>query len=622
MWLTAPRYPWWKFNGLNVKGGNQQGPTGLIDETRLNTSWLVAEPPGFSRIGATSAPGDHQCRERQANDQDCPCANPHGRTLSESALDNRAAYDVCVSEAELRVRSPRRDVASLPERLAPPMPSHGWRGWVGPLAAGAVGGALRFYELGRPHDIIFDETYYPKEALGMLDTGTEQALVDNANDLILASDGTWQNLAIFSGDPAYVVHPSVGKWTIALGEYIFGATPFGWRFMMAVLGTLSIVMVARITRRLLRSDLLGTLAGLLLAIEGLHLVMSRTGLLDLTVMFWVLAAFGLLLIDRDSTRARLARIVSSDGLAATATTWGPRLGLRPWRWAAAVALGLACASKWSGIYVLAAFGLMTVVWDISARRAVGVGRPWRATLLRDAPFAGLSMVGIAVVVYISTWSGWIFTRFGYGRDWADDQPASIVPDWLRSLWNYHQSAWNFHVGLDSEHSYASNPLSWPLLARPVVFHWEQFEDASRTCGAAKCVEEVTALSNPLIWWAGVIAVLYLAWRWIGRRDWRAAAILVGVMAGWLPWMLYLNRTIFSFYTIILTPFLVMAVTMGLGAVLGPPGASRERRRLGIIVAGIFVVAAILVSWWFYPVWTAEQISYDDWRIRMWLPSWI
>ena len=55
-----------------------------------------------------------------------------------------------------------------------------------------------------------------------------------------------------------------------------------------------------------RSTLLGCVAGLLMALDGLELVLSRTAILDIFVMFWVLAAFGLMVIDRDRTRARLA----------------------------------------------------------------------------------------------------------------------------------------------------------------------------------------------------------------------------------------------------------------------------------------------------------------------------
>ena len=75
---------------------------------------------------------------------------------------------------------------------------------------------------------------------------------------------------------------------------------------MCVLGTLSILMIGRAARRMFGSSLLGTIAAFLVAFEGHHFVQSRTGLLDLIVMFWALAAFCALLIDRDRSRALLA----------------------------------------------------------------------------------------------------------------------------------------------------------------------------------------------------------------------------------------------------------------------------------------------------------------------------
>ena len=524
--------------------------------------------------------------------------------------------------ADPSARRPRRDVASLPERLVPPMPSFGWRGWIGPLVVALIGGILRFVELGRPHAIIFDETYYPKDALGLLRFGYERATVEDANDILLSGENTdWRTIDIFTADPNYVVHPPLGKWTIAVGEYLFGATPFGWRFAVAVLGTLSILMVARIARRLTRSDLVGTLAGLILAVEGMHLVMSRTGLLDMVLMFWVLAAFGLLLIDRDHTRARLARLVAADGIRSTATRWGPGLGWRPWRWAGVVALGLACGVKWSGLWFVAFFMVMSVAWDVSARRAVGVRWPWRATLLRDAIPAAFVTIAILVPVYIATWSGWLLTDGGYARDWAADHPPSLIPEALRSLWHYHAEAWRFHVGLESDHPYKSNALSWFLQARPTSFYYQGTDDGV-TCEAQNCSAAVTALGNPLIWWFGILAIIHQAWRWIGRRDWRSGAVLVGIAAGWVPWLIYLDRTIFTFYVVVFVPFVAMAVAMTLGSIIGPTDAPGNRRRNGTIAAAVIVLAMLAASWWFYPVWTAEPIPYDAWRLRMWFSTWV
>jgi len=516
----------------------------------------------------------------------------------------------------------RRDLASLPDRLAPPMPSHGLIGWIGPVVAMLIGGILRFVELGRPHAVMFDETYYPKDALSLLRFGVEVKTVEGADDILLSSDGNWQTVNVFTTEPAFVVHPPVGKWMIAAGEWLFGATPFGWRFTVALLGTLSILLVARIVRRLTRSDLIGTIAGLLLAVEGMHLVLSRTGLLDLVLAFWVIVAFGLLLIDRDSMRTRLARAVRTDGIAGMATQWGPRLGLRPWRWAAAAALGLAVATKWSGLWFLAFLMVMSVVWDVGARRMVGVQQPWRATFVRDALPAAAATLAIVAVLYVASWWGWFTSDLGYARNWAADQPPSMVPDALRSLLHYHSEAWNFHVGLTTEHSYSSNPLSWPFQSRPTSFFYDGFDGGGGDCGAASCASAVTALGNPIIWWFGILAVLYQGWRWLAGRDWRSGAVLVGIAAGWLPWLLYLDRTIFTFYTVVVSPFMVMAVAMTLGAMLGPPDAPPRRRRDGAIAVGVLMVLMIAAAWWFYPIWTGEVIPYDAWRLRMWFPSWI
>ena len=72
--------------------------------------------------------------------------------------------------------------------------------------------------------------------------------------------------------------------------------------MPAVLGTARVLVLCRIVRRMIRSTLLGCLAGLLLAVDGLAIVLSRTALLDGPLAFFVLAAFGASSIDRDRAR--------------------------------------------------------------------------------------------------------------------------------------------------------------------------------------------------------------------------------------------------------------------------------------------------------------------------------
>ena len=127
-------------------------------------------------------------------------------------------------------------------------------------------------------------------------------------------------LDVFQNAPDFVVHPPLGKWTIALGEYLFGVNPWGWRTSVAALGTLAILITARTARRMTRSTLIGTTAGLLLAVDGMAIVHSRTALLDQSIMFFALCAFALLVLDRDRARAALARRVEAHGGVATASS--------------------------------------------------------------------------------------------------------------------------------------------------------------------------------------------------------------------------------------------------------------------------------------------------------------
>lgn len=509
-----------------------------------------------------------------------------------------------------------------------------WRlaAWGGPLLVALVAGLLRFWNLGKPNAVIFDETYYAKDSWALINQGYEGAWPKDVDKSILADPGA----VAIPTEPGYVVHPPMGKWVIGLGEKIFDFTPFGWRFMVALLGTLSVLMLCRIGRRLFRSTFLGCLAGLLLAVDGLHFVMSRTALLDQVLMFFVLAAFGCLVVDRDRSRRRLARAlpVDEEGVLRPDVDVAEtlRLGWRPWRLAAGVMLGLAAATKWNGLYVMVAFGILTVLWDVGARRTAGAVRPYASVLRRDLVPAFVSVVPVALVTYLVTWTGWIVTDKGYFRNWAAEQDKlngggtwAFLPDWLRSLWHYETEVYKFHVGLNSPHTYESNPWSWIVLGRPVSYFYESPSPGTAGCPASateKCAQEVLALGTPLLWWAACFAILYVLWRWAFRRDWRAGAIACGIAAGWLPWFLYQERTIFLFYAVVFVPFLCLAVTMMIGAMIGPAGSSERRRTFGAVGAGVLVLLIVWNFIYFWPIYTGTSIPMDQWRNRMWLDTWV
>ena len=181
-----------------------------------------------------------------------------------------------------------------------------WRVAIMVTVVGAVAGVLRFVNLSFPNALVFDEVFYVRGAFSILKYGYEGDWT---------GDNDWYEQGNTSGlqtDGDFIVHPMVGKLLIAAGMQMFGTTPFGWRFFTALLGTLTVVIVALIARHLFRSTLWGGVAGLLLAIDGMSIVMSRTALLDNYLAFFVTAALGLLLLDRERNRRKLAAAAASD----------------------------------------------------------------------------------------------------------------------------------------------------------------------------------------------------------------------------------------------------------------------------------------------------------------------
>lgn len=490
--------------------------------------------------------------------------------------------------------------------------------WGAPLLVTLLAAVLRFWNLGHPQQIVFDETYYVKDAWTLWHHGYESTWPEGADEDFAAGD-----TMIFEDAPSYVVHPPLGKWLIGLGMAAFGAgDAFWWRATTALAGTLAVLLVSVLARRLTGSTVLAVLAGLLLAIDGNAIVMSRVALLDTWVMLFALLGVWFVVLDRDRSRARLELRLAESRAAGLEPYYGPALWARPWVVAAGAAFGAATAVKWSGLYFLAAFGLYLVVVDALARRRAGVPFFVSGAVLKQGPVTFLLLVPVAAVVYLASWTGWLVTDGGYDRQWASQGENAAtgafawLPNWLQSLWHYHQSAYSFHLGVHGDHPWQSNPLTWLFMIRPTNMYYREVPG----CGDG-CVESIMGIGNPLIWWTAAIAAGYLVYRLARYREWTAGLVLLGLGAGYLPWLFYLDRTVFQFYSIVFQPYLVLGLALTAGIILGRRTDPSWRRERGIAIVAVFLLWVIAVSAWFYPIWAAVPIDELFRRLHFWLPSW-
>lgn len=492
--------------------------------------------------------------------------------------------------------------------------------WVGYIFVTLLAGILRFYNLANPAKLVFDETYYVKDAYTLSQSGVELSWPNNPNPAFEAG-----KVHTFLNDPAFVVHPPLGKWLIAVGMNIFGAdNSFGWRFSSALFGTLTVALTILVAWQLMRSVTWSIAAGFLMAIDGHAIVLSRTALLDGFLGFFALLAFYFVMRDREQNRLRILQHPSINVI------WN-----RPWLMAAAVALGAATGVKWSGVWFAVIFGAYVCVSEALFRLRVEAiegetpnhhEKPVALAIWQSLANLVL-MVPLFLATYLSTWAGWLASDRGWDAKWASSPINqfwgifNLVPQKLQSLWHYHQEALNFHVNLHTPHSYASNPLTWLLLYRPTSFFYEGAANGEAGCTLSEgCSSAITALGNPAIWYAALIALVLLVIRYFKHRESVPGLILLGIAAGYLPWLVFMNRTVFQFYAITFLPWLVLALTFILKSWL--QGSASELRQKAEQRLLIFFALATAVSIYFYPIWIGLQVSYWFWSAHMWIPSWI
>jgi dolichyl-phosphate-mannose--protein O-mannosyl transferase len=438
--------------------------------------------------------------------------------------------------------------------------------WLTALSLAALGVLFRIWHLASIKGLIFDEVYYAKNAHSLIQHGVE-----------LTQSGT--------GD--FIVHPPIGKWMIGLGIKLFGFNEFGWRISAALVGSASIALMYFTAQKLFDNYFVSVLASLLIVFDGLHLVHSRTALLDIFLMFWLQSALLALLYSK--------------------------------HWWTGIYLGLATATKWTGLYYIVAIFLFVLYVDYRSQRALEESKPSLLTLRDYLPKRLLQYWIAPGLVYLTSFIGWFINRSGYDRAWANHRGGfwSFIPAPLRSLFHYQSEVLNFHKNLHDAHPYSANPWSWLIMGRPVSFYYVE----SPSCGASKCVREVLGLGTPVLWWIATISLAILFGYWLTRREWKSGLILIMVGAGYLPWFAFQKRTMFSFYAIAFEPFLMLSIAYLCNELIATSKDQKQLRvRKGAIIAIVGLVALCFI--YFLPLYLGQSISYRSWLAHIWLPSWI
>ena len=314
--------------------------------------------------------------------------------------------------------------------------------------------------------------------------------------------------------------------------------------------------------------MLSIFAAVLILADGLHLVHSRTALLDIFLLLFIQIAV----------------------LAFLSNNY----------WLTGIALGLAIATKWNGLYLLLVLALLVLILDFRRFRYLGYENSMAKVISKKLLIRFTQFAVIPITTYISSWAGWFASSIGWDRNWSSNP--------FKSLWHYHYEILNFHTTLTQAHPYEAGPLGWLIMRRPTSFFYETPDN----CGVSKCAQEVLALGTPILWWAATIALVVTIWLWIRKGDFQAGILLAVIGALYLPWFLFPERTMFTFYALTFQPFLLLTLVYILSKI----------RRNQLRIATIFGAIVVTNFLYFTPLYYGASIAFTSWSDHMWFTSWI
>jgi len=315
-----------------------------------------------------------------------------------------------------------------------------------------------FAFFGNPNQTVFDEVHFGKFISGY-----------------------------YTHEYYFDIHPPLGKLMIAGFAKIFNFKPeFSFaqigekfpdnkyqalRFLPSLAGALLPVVIFLLALQLKFTPKGAFMAGLLVAIENALIVQTHYILMD---GFLLLFGFLSLLFYFKSR----SEILNTKYLI-LASIFG----------------GLTISIKWTGLTFLA-LPLIIETWSCLKNRSY-------ERFIRQLFF----FVTIPLVIYFSVFVVHfsLLTKPGTGD--AFMKPTFHQDNIVTKFFQLNTEMYRSNQRLTATHSYSSQWLSWPFMARP-IFYWISQGEGSREAGIASENSRIYLIGNPIIWWASTAAILF------------------------------------------------------------------------------------------------------------------
>lgn len=386
-------------------------------------------------------------------------------------------------------------------------------------------------------------------------------------------------------------HPPLGKAIMAVGILIFGMCPFGWRFMGTLFGVLMIPIIYNFAKKFFGETWICIVTTLLFTFDFMHFVQTRIATIDVFVTLFIMLSYYFMYC--------YTKLNFYD--TPLKKTFIP-LGL------CGIAMGLSWASKWTGIYSSA--GLCVIFFIQMYKRfreyqyanknidgsTDGISHKYISDnfvkmFMKTIGFCCIFFVVIPVIIYTLS-----YIPFSDGTDRT----------FITKVIEAQKTMFNYHSALSDTHPYSSKWYQWPIMYKPMWYYSGITADNLR--------EGISAFGNPLVWWAGIPAFVYMLYLIYKDRDKKAIFLTLGYLSQYAPWLM-VTRTVFIYHYFPSVPFVAVMLGYSFYKIV----QKNPQRKKWVFV---YTVAAIVLFAMFYPVLSGYPITISYANILKWFDSWV
>jgi len=372
-------------------------------------------------------------------------------------------------------------------------------------------------------------------------------------------------------------HPPLGKVLMMVGVQIFGMTPFGWRFMGALMGVLMVPLMYLLAKQLTKDTRLSFIAMALMALDSMHFTQTRIATIDSYAVFWIMLMYLFMFryCQMSWNRESLGRTLIPLGLCG-------------------VTMGIAWATKWVGLYASVGLAIL-FFWTVyrrlreaAALRRAGQGQQFTQnmkSLVITLAFCVVFFIVIPALIYYFSYY-WLLRPEGV-RSFGD----MLSGERVRRVVELQKSIYGYHAGLGSDTHYFRSPwYQWPVIWWPMWYY------SGTDFMPEGMISSISCMGNPAVWWFGLAAILFVTVRmcWVRRASKKDVMVVIGFASQFLPWVI-VPRSTFIYHYFASVPFIICASALLLDAI------RKKNEKAFSAVSGGLLAAALILFAAFYPL---------------------